>query len=88
MDDEQRHAYLKAANVSAMVVRAEDFTMSFRESADVADDLVLDIPTNIIREFGGRPADRVNQSGPPPGKFIVNISLGALREQLQRASAA
>jgi hypothetical protein len=36
------------------VVRSEDFTQSlvFRQTTDVADDAVLDIPVNIIRQCG------------------------------------
>jgi hypothetical protein len=75
MDDEQRHAYLKSAGVSALVVRREDYTfgMISGQGTETADDLVLDIPTNVVTEVGNG--------------FVVNISLGTLREQLQRVSA-
>jgi site-specific DNA recombinase len=76
MDDEQRHAYLKSAGVSALVVRREDFTfgMISGQGTETADDLVLDLPMNVVTEVGNG--------------FVVNISLGTLREQLQRVSAA
>ena len=75
MDSEQRQSYLKSAGVTALVVRSEDFTQSlvFHQTTDVADNAVLDIPVNIIRQCGD---------------FVVNISLGTLAEQLQRASTA
>ena len=75
MDSEQRQSYLKSAGVTALVVRSEDFTQSlvFHQTTDVADNAVLDIPVNIIRQCGD---------------FVVNISLGTLAEQLQRASSA
>jgi hypothetical protein len=62
MDSEQRQSYLKSAAVTALVVRSEDFTQSlvFHQRTDVADNAVLDIPVNIIRECGD---------------FVVNISL-------------
>jgi site-specific DNA recombinase len=71
IDDGERHAYLSAAEVSALVVRREDFTVTTGEGTEVADDLVLDIPVNIVRVCG---------------KFVVNVSLGMLGDQLQRAS--
>ncbi len=76
MDDEQRHAYLKSAGVSALVVRREDYTfgMISGQGTETADDLVLDLPMNVVTEVGNG--------------FVVNISLGTLREQLQRVSAA
>ena len=85
-DDEQRHSYLKAAGVSALIVRAEDYqqVMRFDRSTDTADDLVLDIPTNVIREFEGR---HERPSGPKPVRFAMNLSLGTLAEQLHRASS-
>lgn len=75
MDDEQRHAYLKSAEVTALVVRRADLTqaMVFDRTTDVSDDPVLDIPMNVIRECGD---------------FVVNISLGMLGDQLQLASSA
>ncbi|MGO8890802.1 MAG: recombinase family protein [Streptosporangiaceae bacterium] len=75
MDSEQRQSYLKSAGVTALVVRSEDFTQSlvFHQTTDVADNAVLDIPVNVIRQCGD---------------FVVNISLGTLAEQLQRASSA
>ncbi len=84
MDDGQRNDYLKSAEVSALVVRADDIDqLAVTAGTDAADNLVLDIPVNIISEFGGR---QLNQSGPPPAKFAVNISLGMLGDQLQRAA--
>lgn len=87
-DEEQRHSYLKAAGVSALIVRAADYQQvaRFDRSTDTADDLVLDIPTNVIQEFrnqGKRPI------GPKanPLWFVMNLSLGTLAEQLQRASS-
>jgi hypothetical protein len=76
MDDEQRHAYLKSAGVSALVVRKEDFTISMMsgQGTEAADDVVLDIPMNIVTEVGN--------------EFVVNIGLSTLREQLQHISAA
>lgn len=70
-DDEQRHAYLKAAGVSVLVVRKEDFAFSTvaEQGTQVADDLVLGIPMNLVAQVGG--------------KWVVNIGLGTLREQLQ-----
>ena len=75
MDDEQRHAYLKSAEVTALVVRRADLTqaMVFDRTTDVSKNPVLDIPMNIIRECR---------------EFVVNISLGMLGDQLQRASTA
>ena len=75
MDDEQRHAYLKSAEVTALVVRRADLTqaMVFDRTTDVSENPVLDIPMNIVRECGD---------------FVVNINLGTLGEQLQRASSA
>jgi site-specific DNA recombinase len=74
MDDEQRHAYLKSAGVHVLVVRKEDYTISMSSSqgTQAADDLVLDIPMNVVAEAGA--------------KFVVNIGLGTLREQLQRVA--
>jgi site-specific DNA recombinase len=68
MDDEQRHAYLKSAGVHVLVVRKEDYTISMSSSqgTQAADDLVLDIPMNVVAEAGA--------------KFVVNIGLGTLRE--------
>lgn len=85
-DEQQRHAFLKAAGVSVFIVRAADYkqAMRFDRSTETADDLVLDIPTNVIREFGGRNA---TSSGPTPTRFVMNLSLGALAEQLHRASS-
>jgi site-specific DNA recombinase len=75
MDDEQRHAYLKSAAVHALVVRKEDFTvrMVSEQGTQTADDLVLDIPMNVVAEVGGN--------------WVVNIGLGTLREQLQHVAA-
>ncbi|HUN32553.1 MAG TPA: recombinase family protein [Trebonia sp.] len=75
MDDEQRHAYLKSAGVSVLVVRQEDYTISMPsgQGTQAADDLILDIPMNVVTEV----AD----------KFVVNIGLGTLREQLQHVAA-
>lgn len=75
MDDEQRHAYLKSASVSALVVRKEDFTvrMVSDQSTQAADDLVLGIPMNVVAEVGK--------------DWVVNIGLGTLREQLQHVAA-
>ena len=39
-----------------------------------ADDLILDIPMNVVTEAGG--------------KYVANIGLGTLREQLQHVAAA
>ena len=52
-DDEQRHSYLKAAGVRALIVRGQDYQQvtRFDCSTNTADDLVLDIPTNIIGDF-------------------------------------
>ena len=75
MDDEQRHAYLKSANVSALVVRRENFNP--REipvqGSEAADDLVLDIPMNVVAQVGD--------------KWVVNIGLGTLREHLQHVAS-
>lgn len=75
MDDEQRHSYLKSAEVTALVVRRADLTqaMVFDRTTDVSENPVLDIPMNFIRECGD---------------FVVNISLGTLADQLQLASSA
>jgi site-specific DNA recombinase len=88
-DNEQRHSYLKAAEVSALIVRAQDYqqVMRFNRSTDMANDLVLDIPTNIIREFDGRDARPPGSFGPKPMRFAMNMSLGTLAEQLQRAAS-
>jgi hypothetical protein len=88
-DDEQRHSYLKAAGVSALIVRAQDYQQvtRFDRSTNTADDLVLDIPTNIIRDFDGRNARPLGSFGPKPMRFAMNMSLGTLAEQLQRASS-
>jgi hypothetical protein len=81
MDHEQRHAYLASAGVSALVVRKEDYTtrtateMAAKQSAPAADDAILDIPMNVVAEVNSR------------SKFVVNIGLGTLREQLQCVSA-
>jgi hypothetical protein len=85
-DDEQWHSYLKGAGVSALVVRAKDYqqVMRFDRSTDTADNLVLDIPTNVIREFYN-PHESV--FGPKPVQFAMNLSLGTLAEQLHRASS-
>jgi hypothetical protein len=42
-DDEQRHAYLKSAGVSALLVRKEDFTIGMvaGQGTETADDLAL-----------------------------------------------
>ena len=83
MDDEQRHAYLKSAGVHVLVVRKEDYTARKEELAvrtaseqgtQAADDLILDIPMNVVTEAGG--------------KYVANIGLGTLREQLQHVAAA
>jgi site-specific DNA recombinase len=76
MDTEQRHAYLKSAGVSALVVRKEDFTISMMsgQGTETADDLVLDIPMNVVTEVGD--------------EYVINIGLSTLREQLQHVSAA
>jgi len=83
MDDEQWHAYLKSAGVHVLVVRKEDYTARKEELAvrtaseqgtQAADDLVLDIPMNVVTEAGG--------------KYVANIGLGTLREQLQHVAAA
>ena len=88
-NDEQRHSYLKAAGVSALIVRAQDYQQvtRFDRSTNTADDLVLDIPTNIIRDFDGRNARPLGSFGPKPMRFAMNMSLGTLAEQLQRASS-
>ena len=67
MDDEQRHAYLKSAGVHVLVVRKEDYTisMSSGQGTQAADDLVLDIPMNVVAEAGDQ--------------YVVNIGLGTLR---------
>lgn len=85
-NDEQRHSYLKAAGVSALIVRAADYqqVMQFDRATNIADDLVLDIPTNIIREFNNH---HERSSGPKPVRFAMNLSLGTLTEQLHRASS-
>lgn len=76
MDDEQRHAYLKSAGVSVLVVRKEDYTVRAdpEQSTEVADDVILDIPMNIPAEVGD--------------KFMANIGLGSLRDQLQHLAKA
>jgi site-specific DNA recombinase len=75
MDDEQRHAYLKSTGVHALVVRKEDFTVSMvsEQGTQAADDVVLDIPMNVVTEVGD--------------KWVVSIGLGTLREQLQHVEA-
>jgi site-specific DNA recombinase len=75
MDDEQRHAYLKSASVHALVVRKEDFTirMVSSQGTQAADDLILDIPMNVVAEVGD--------------KYVASIGLGTLREQLQHVAA-
>ncbi len=75
MDDEQRHAYLKSAGVSALVVRKEDFTVSMvtEQGTRAADDLILDIPMNVVTQVRNY--------------WVVNIGLGTLREQLQHVAA-
>jgi hypothetical protein len=75
MDDEQRHAYLKSGGVHALVVRKEDFTvrMISDQGTQAADDLILDIPMNVVAEVGK--------------DWVVNIGLGTLREQLQHVAA-
>jgi hypothetical protein len=83
MDPEQRHAYLKSASVHVLVVRKEDYTgrkeelavrTAFEHGTQVADDLILDIPMNVVTEAGG--------------KYVASIGLGTLREQLQHVAAA
>ena len=83
MDDEQRHAYLKSAGVHVLVVRKDDYTARKEELAvrtaseqgtEAAGDLILDIPMNVVTEAGG--------------KYVANIGLGTLREQLQHVAAA
>lgn len=76
MDPEQRHAYLKSAGVHVLAVRKEDYTVrpASEQSTEVADDAVLDIPMNIPVEVGD--------------KFMANIDLGSLRDQLQRLAKA
>jgi hypothetical protein len=76
MDNEQRHAYLKSAGVSALVVRKEDFTVSMMsgQGTETADDLILDIPMNVVAEVGD--------------DYVVSIGLSTLREHLQHVSAA
>lgn len=71
MDDEQRHAYLKSAGVHVLVVRKEDYTIGIvpERVAETADEFALDIPMNVSVEVGD--------------KFMANIGLGTLREQLQ-----
>lgn len=73
-DDDQRHAYLKDANVTVRVVRAEhaDKIMLSGRTTETAENPALDIPLSIVMEAG---------------KFIVHIDLGTLGEQLQRASS-
>ena len=75
MDQEQRHAHLKWVGVHALVVREEDFTvrMVSGQGTQAADDLVLDIPMNIVTQVGDN--------------WVVNIGLGTLREQLQHVAA-
>jgi site-specific DNA recombinase len=75
MDDEQRHAYLKSTGVHALVVRNGDFTVSMvsEQGTQAAEDMVLDIPMNVITEVGD--------------KWVVSIGLGTLREQLQHVEA-
>jgi site-specific DNA recombinase len=77
MDDEGHRDYLKSAEVAALVVLREDFTEEFTRMSrdgDIPESAaLLDIPQTILRECG---------------KFAVNINLGALSDQLERASAA
>jgi hypothetical protein len=75
-------------DLAVKVVCAEDTDkiLAFDWTTEEAEDTVLDIPLNIIREFTGPPPAR--SQAPKPGKFVVNISLGTLREQLQRATKA
>jgi len=65
------------------VVRKEDYTARKEELAvrtapeqgtQAADDFILDIPMNVVTEVGG--------------KYVANIGLGTLREQLQHVAAA
>lgn len=74
MDGEQRHAYLKAGDVHVLVVRKEDYEVGSVSEQDTgsAEDLVLDLPMNVVVEVGD--------------KFVANVGLGTLREQLQRVS--
>jgi hypothetical protein len=57
------------------VVREEDFTvrMVSEQGTQAADDLVLDIPMNVVTQVGDN--------------WVVNIGLGTLREQLQHVEA-
>jgi site-specific DNA recombinase len=75
MDQEQRHTYLKSSGVHALVVRQEDFTVSMvsDQGTQAADDLILDIPMNVVTQVGDN--------------WVVNIGLGTLREQLQHVAA-
>ena len=64
MDDEQRHAYLKSAEVTALVVRRAKISpqaMVFDRTTDVSENPVLDIPMNIVPEC--RRLRRQHQSG-------------------------
>ena len=70
MNEDQRHAYLLSAGVTAKVVRADDADISVAyglgaRTADTADDSVLDIPVIIVREFTGPPPAR--SQAPKPG---------------------
>jgi hypothetical protein len=75
MDGEQRHAYFKSADVHAVVVRKEDFTVRIvsEQGTQVADDLVLDIP--------------VTSSPQSTTVGVVNADIGTLREQLEHVDA-
>jgi hypothetical protein len=67
-DDDQRHAYLKDANVTVRVVLSEhaDKIMLSGRTMDTAENPALDIPLSIVTEAG---------------KFIAHIDLGTLGEQ-------
>lgn len=86
-DDEQRHSCLKAAGVSALVVRAADYQQvaRFGRSTEAADDLVLSIPTNVVREFHNRGKRPIGPRAKPM-RFVMNLSFGTLPEQLHRTS--
>lgn len=84
-DDEQRHAYLKSAGVTVHAVLSDDIgkVIASCQATDVAESAALDIPLNIIREFGREPG-----SGSRVKNFAISIGLGTLREHLQRAAKA
>jgi hypothetical protein len=73
-DDDQRHAYLKDANVTVRVVLAEhaDKIMLSGRTTETAENPALDIPLSIVMEAG---------------KFIGHIDLGSRNDTFLPSSA-